>query len=372
MLDRQSQVRIIDFGASKQISMSGGVTATSQAAFTIGYAPPEQVEGKMDKIGPWTDFYALGATLYRLLTNETPPQFSDILDNGKDAFWFPDNVSQPMCDLIIWMLAPGRNQRPQSVADVRQRLNGSETVPTAPPISSEEPSTLATIIPPQNAASSFTTTPPPAFVEAPIYNAIEETEVIPPVSSIHSKDNKSFEANQQIDVEKHKPSLKLQLIALGVATIILVAANQIGYYIPYWAKFLLPLSMIGLVTGIIAFFIKPKISGVIIDASAITIIAIYLSVTIESMYLSFVDIAFNWIISWFLLTTFLVLLSIFLLARHRGIICEYRGSKGMNIGLLIAGTTLIGIVAILLLIDTEDTLMALMDRFYFVGAYYGM
>ena len=37
-------------------------------AYTPGYAPTEQISGSSDRWGPWTDFYALGATLYNLLT----------------------------------------------------------------------------------------------------------------------------------------------------------------------------------------------------------------------------------------------------------------------------------------------------------------
>lgn len=124
MLDSRGGAYLIDFGASKQLdATTGGATASTQAAFTKGYAPLEQVEGRMDKIGPWTDFYALGATLYRLLTNQNPPQYSDIQDEGAAAFHFTATVSQPMCDLIQWMMQPQRTRRPQSVAEINNKLS---------------------------------------------------------------------------------------------------------------------------------------------------------------------------------------------------------------------------------------------------------
>ncbi len=123
MVDSKKCTHLIDFGASKQMdAATGGATAFTQAAYTPSYAPLEQVEGRMDKIGPWTDFYALGATLYCLLTSQKPPLYSDIQDETEAAFHWPATVTQPMRDLIQWMMTPNRTLRPQSVADIRHRL----------------------------------------------------------------------------------------------------------------------------------------------------------------------------------------------------------------------------------------------------------
>ena len=122
MVDRQGTAYLIDFGASKQMRGSDGVSqATSSAlCYTPGYAPMEQVEQAMDKFGPWTDFYALGATLFTLLTNQQPPSLTGINEDG--AFAYPQPVSQQMQALIKWMMSLSRNKRPQSVAQIRQFL----------------------------------------------------------------------------------------------------------------------------------------------------------------------------------------------------------------------------------------------------------
>ena len=124
MIDREGQVHVIDFGASKQQKADGdGATTSSALVHTPGYAPIEQNDRRLDKFGPWTDLYALGATLYNALTGKTPPSSTDIMDEGQAVFQFPETVSKEIRQLIIWMMKYARSERPQSVKDVREYLN---------------------------------------------------------------------------------------------------------------------------------------------------------------------------------------------------------------------------------------------------------
>ena len=117
------RLRVIDFGASKQVS-PGTAVSMSQSSFTFtnGYAANELMQHLTKRIGPWTDLYALGATVYKLLTNHEPPSPTEILEEGRDAFAGIHDIDETLKTLILWMMHPLRNDRPQSVAEVRAFL----------------------------------------------------------------------------------------------------------------------------------------------------------------------------------------------------------------------------------------------------------
>lgn len=75
---------LIDFGLSKQFSERGEPeTSTSIGLGTPGYAPLEQSQFRREGSFPATlDVYALGATLYKLLTDTRPPEATVILNEG--------------------------------------------------------------------------------------------------------------------------------------------------------------------------------------------------------------------------------------------------------------------------------------------------
>jgi WD40 repeat protein/tRNA A-37 threonylcarbamoyl transferase component Bud32 len=66
------QPRVTDFGLAKRADSDSDLTRTGQILGTPSYMAPEQAEGKVELIGPRSDVYALGATLYCLLTGRPP------------------------------------------------------------------------------------------------------------------------------------------------------------------------------------------------------------------------------------------------------------------------------------------------------------
>lgn len=196
MMDCEGKVKIIDFGASKQLNIQkGGATSNSVVSYTKGYAPREQLEEKYEKIGPWTDFYALGATLYNLLTNSTPPMPSDIDDDISDdkhvALPFPSDVSQNMRNLILWLMKTHRMERPQNVEVIKNYVDTYlEEIPIPSHyVNNQNPPTHETFYIPnstgtQDYASDETilhqegdSTIPPSFNE-PIDDDYEETSSV--------------------------------------------------------------------------------------------------------------------------------------------------------------------------------------------------
>ena len=123
MRDRQGKIYLIDFGASKQMTSNEQRTLSTSTAmpYSKGYAPMEQVEQDMSKVGPWTDFYAVGATLYKLLTNQQPPTSNEIINNAT-PFFFPASISHSTRNLTKWLMQPARNKRPRSVDEIRNSL----------------------------------------------------------------------------------------------------------------------------------------------------------------------------------------------------------------------------------------------------------
>ncbi|HEX3149981.1 MAG TPA: serine/threonine-protein kinase [Gemmataceae bacterium] len=72
--------KITDFGLAKRFDDESERTQTGQVLGTPSYMAPEQASADFDKVGPPTDVYALGATLYDLLTGRPPFSGSSVLD----------------------------------------------------------------------------------------------------------------------------------------------------------------------------------------------------------------------------------------------------------------------------------------------------
>ncbi len=123
--DTGLMVKIIDFGLARvatslrQEAMSrrttAGMTQFGQAIMgTLLYAPPEQMgEECYGKPGAKSDFYAFGATLYRLMTNESPRTLNPrrLSDAPPELF-----------DLLCHCKEENPRLRPEKAAEVVKRL----------------------------------------------------------------------------------------------------------------------------------------------------------------------------------------------------------------------------------------------------------
>lgn len=64
--------RVTDFGLARRVETSGNRTISGQILGTPSYMPPEQAAGRTQDLGPLVDIYAIGATLYHVLTGRPP------------------------------------------------------------------------------------------------------------------------------------------------------------------------------------------------------------------------------------------------------------------------------------------------------------
>ncbi|MFI5460795.1 MAG: protein kinase [Isosphaerales bacterium] len=80
LLDQNGNPRVTDFGLAKKVQGDSGLTGSGQIMGTPSYMPPEQAGGKRGEVGPAADVYALGATLYALVTGRPPFQAATPMD----------------------------------------------------------------------------------------------------------------------------------------------------------------------------------------------------------------------------------------------------------------------------------------------------
>jgi tetratricopeptide (TPR) repeat protein len=80
LIDTQGNPRVTDFGLAKKVQGDSGLTGSGQIMGTPSYMPPEQAGGNRVAVGPASDGYALGATLYALITGRPPFQAATAMD----------------------------------------------------------------------------------------------------------------------------------------------------------------------------------------------------------------------------------------------------------------------------------------------------
>ena len=116
---------LLDFGATRQ---GLGPSVGMNAIFTPGFAAPEQ-QGSGEPLGPWTDIYSTGASLYDCLAGCAPQPADQRLVRDElepaQTRW-GKRYSLQLLELIDWCLKLPVAQRPQSVFALQKVLSGEQ------------------------------------------------------------------------------------------------------------------------------------------------------------------------------------------------------------------------------------------------------
>jgi serine/threonine protein kinase len=126
-------IKLVDFGLVKILAEDDSRTVTIlQGRGTARYTPLEQYGGDTGHTDARSDLYALGATLYHLLTGEAPPEAKQRFLNP-DALRLPRQINPAISPrterAILWAMEMHPDRRPANVAELRQVLFGSGPIP---------------------------------------------------------------------------------------------------------------------------------------------------------------------------------------------------------------------------------------------------
>ncbi|MEM7798482.1 MAG: serine/threonine-protein kinase [Chloroflexota bacterium] len=130
-LTPDNRIKLVDFGLAKVLVTDDLRTITViQGQGTALYTPLEQYAGEVDRTDSRSDIYALGATLYTLLTGSPPASAKERFLNPRSLK--PPNeinpmLSKPVSDAILWSLEMHPDQRPIDVNQFKAALAGEIT-----------------------------------------------------------------------------------------------------------------------------------------------------------------------------------------------------------------------------------------------------
>jgi len=118
---------LIDFGAARQTLSAEGMRLAPM--YTPGFASPEHHRDRV-QLGPWSDVYSVGASMYACLAAAPPPPAPERLERDRMTparKGWSGKYSAELLDTIDWCLRLAHLERPQSVFALQKALTGEKT-----------------------------------------------------------------------------------------------------------------------------------------------------------------------------------------------------------------------------------------------------
>lgn len=123
---KEIKIKLMDLGAAKLADSTDDVI---DIILKPGYSPTEQYDNSKN-IGPWTDIYALGATLYVMLTGVKPDESTNrkICDEVVPPHLLNPEISENLSNAIMKAMAIEKHMRFKSVQEFLSAINGERKV----------------------------------------------------------------------------------------------------------------------------------------------------------------------------------------------------------------------------------------------------
>lgn len=124
IVDSQAHLHLIDFGIARALHPDEVTASFLQGMGSVDYCPLEQYQG-IGGTDQRTDIYALGATLYHLLTLQLPPRAGELAAENRKApspRLINPGVEPALEELVVNMMAVHKHDRYGSMEQVRSTL----------------------------------------------------------------------------------------------------------------------------------------------------------------------------------------------------------------------------------------------------------
>ncbi len=245
MLDSAGRVKVADFGIA-QMATQSRMTQSGMLVGTPEYISPEQCRN--EQLDGRSDIYALGVTLYQLLSGRTPFDADtpaalvfQIIDGPIPSVGSLNPTIPPdVQDLVAKMMHTDRKQRFQSAEDLIHALKDADTQP----VTGDQPALGAAAVAGAAAASTVVMDGPtaePAATMSPQATAAGPTgptEAIPENTEVMSDETEAIPAQQAVPASKPSPATdayahgggnRATLIGIAALVIVVVALLFAGW-----------------------------------------------------------------------------------------------------------------------------------------------